>query len=87
MDWIHGGLQYQAVHHIFPRLPRHRLREAQGHLIKICDKHNVKYHRYSFWEANVLTMKHMAGVAQSCTNGEIVNLNDTMIFNGFNCIG
>lgn len=87
MDWIHGGLQFQAVHHIFPRLPRHRLREAQGHLIRLCDKHNVTYRRYSFWEANALTIEHMAGVAKSCSKGEIVKLNDTMLFNGFYCIG
>ena len=27
LDFIHGGLQFQIEHHLFPRLPRHRLRE------------------------------------------------------------
>ena len=22
LDWLHGGLQFQAVHHLFPRMPR-----------------------------------------------------------------
>lgn len=26
MDWFHGGLQFQVVHHLFPRIPRHNLR-------------------------------------------------------------
>ena len=25
LDFLHGGLQFQAVHHLFPRVPRHRL--------------------------------------------------------------
>merc|ERR1711871_922689 len=29
MDWFHGGLQFQIEHHLFPRLPRHNLRECQ----------------------------------------------------------
>ena len=29
MDWFHGGLQFQIEHHLFPRLPRHNLREAR----------------------------------------------------------
>jgi delta8-fatty-acid desaturase len=33
MDWFHGGLQFQAVHHLYPRMPRHRLRAA-SYLVK-----------------------------------------------------
>jgi delta8-fatty-acid desaturase len=51
LDWLHGGLQFQTVHHLFPRLPRHRLRETQQDVIKICDEHGVHYHRVSFWQA------------------------------------
>ena len=29
MDWFHGGLQFQIEHHLFPRVPRHNLREVQ----------------------------------------------------------
>jgi len=29
LDFIHGGLQFQAVHHLFPRVPRHNLRRLQ----------------------------------------------------------
>ena len=29
LDWAHVGLQFQIEHHLFPRLPRPRLREAR----------------------------------------------------------
>lgn len=29
VDWFHGGLHHQAVHHLFPRLPRHQQRYAR----------------------------------------------------------
>ncbi|KAJ7243890.1 delta 8-sphingoloid desaturase protein [Mycena haematopus] len=28
VGWIHGGLQLQVTHHLFPRLPRHNLKAA-----------------------------------------------------------
>ena len=28
VDWCYGGLNYQIEHHLFPALPRHRLRAA-----------------------------------------------------------
>jgi hypothetical protein len=34
MDWFHGGLQFQVIHHLFPRMPRHNLRKAQKLVIK-----------------------------------------------------
>jgi len=28
LDFFHGGLQFQAIHHLYPRMPRHNLRRA-----------------------------------------------------------
>lgn len=52
MDWFHGGLQFQAVHHCYPRMPRHRLRSA-SYLVKdiYYDKVNgCEYREAPFWE-------------------------------------
>ena len=47
-DWFHGGLQFQVTHHLFPRLPRHRLREVLEKYVKpLCKKYDIKYHSYS----------------------------------------
>jgi delta8-fatty-acid desaturase len=87
MDWVHGGLQFQALHHMFPRLPRHRLRDIQPMVQALCDKHGIKYHRYKFIEANILTLQHMHRVAMASRNGKIINVEDSLLFHGFNAIG
>lgn len=52
MDFIHGGLQFQAVHHLFPRLPRHNLRRAQGLVQDFCDDVGIPYALYGFVDGN-----------------------------------
>lgn len=43
MDWFHGGLQFQIEHHLFPRLPRHNLRQIVPLVDAICKKHNAPH--------------------------------------------
>jgi delta8-fatty-acid desaturase len=44
LDWLHGGLQFQIEHHLFPRVPRHNLRKVR-YLVKAhCKKHDIYYH-------------------------------------------
>lgn len=38
IDWFHGGLQYQVVHHLFPRLPRHNLRQCVPLVRRFCQE-------------------------------------------------
>lgn len=56
MDFFHGGLQFQAAHHLFPRVPRYRLRELVPMIKKMASKHNVAYQSCSFYEANTRTI-------------------------------
>jgi delta8-fatty-acid desaturase len=87
MDWLHGGLQFQVVHHLFPRVPRHRLRELSVIVQKMCDKHGITYHHCGFYEANRMTMVHMANVAYEARHGKVVQFNDTVMFHGMNLVG
>lgn len=48
LDFFHGGLQYQVVHHLFPRMPRHNLRSASYFVQKFADEVGLKYHVYGF---------------------------------------
>jgi fatty acid desaturase/predicted heme/steroid binding protein len=59
MDWFHGGLQFQDVHHLFPRMPRHNLRALRPRIKALCRKHGIgeMSPEVSFFEANVMTMK------------------------------
>ena len=63
LDFIHGGLQFQIEHHLFPRLPRHRLREAKAKIQALCKKHNVPYRSKTFYEANLEIIKQLKETA------------------------
>ena len=43
-DFWYGGLNYQIEHHLFPNMPRNKLKEAQKVAKAICKKHSVPYH-------------------------------------------
>lgn len=59
LDWLHGGLQFQIEHHLFPRVPRHNLREVRRRLKGLCKKHDLPYHEYSFWNANKMVIEQL----------------------------
>ncbi|KAF5676613.1 delta-5 delta-6 fatty acid desaturase [Fusarium heterosporum] len=52
LDFIHGGLQFQAVHHLFPRVPRHNLRKVQFLIRDFCKDTGVPYSIYNFTDGN-----------------------------------
>jgi len=72
MDWLHGGLQFQIVHHLFPRMPRHNLREASKHVMELCKKYDIEYKKYDFISGNIVVLNHLAAIAS-----EINKLNKT----------
>eukprot|EP00298_Acanthocystis_sp_HF-20_P016453 c21485_g2_i1.p1 GENE.c21485_g2_i1~~c21485_g2_i1.p1 ORF type:complete len:443 (+),score=141.42 c21485_g2_i1:135-1463(+) len=65
MDWLHGGLNFHIVHHLFPLLPRHNLRKATEKLYQICEKHKLQYKRenwsYAVWD----TLRHLGEMQKS----------------------
>lgn len=64
LDFFHGGLQFQAVHHLFPRMPRHNLREAQKLVIEYCDDVKIPYTIYDFAEGNGKVIGKLEEIAQ-----------------------
>ncbi|KAJ1960622.1 hypothetical protein GGI12_003700 [Dipsacomyces acuminosporus] len=63
MDWFHGGLQFQIEHHLFPRLPRHKLGKIQPLVKDICRKHKLDFKEFSFIDGNVYTIRWLGEVA------------------------
>lgn len=63
MDFIHGGLQFQVVHHLFPRLPRHNLRRAQKYVKAFCDEVGIPYVIFSFERGNKEVIGRLGEVA------------------------
>lgn len=64
LDFFHGGLQFQIEHHLFPRLPRHRLREAKVKIQELCKKHNITYRSKTFVEANLEIVQKLRQTAE-----------------------
>jgi delta8-fatty-acid desaturase len=52
LHFIHGGLQFQAVHHLFPRVPRHNLRKVQMLVREFCNDTGITYSILSFAKGN-----------------------------------
>ncbi|KAH8657843.1 fatty acid desaturase-domain-containing protein [Xylariales sp. PMI_506] len=51
-DFAHGGLQFQAVHHLFPRVPRHNLRKVQALVREFCKDTGIPYTILTFQKGN-----------------------------------
>jgi len=47
VDICYGGLNFQIEHHLFPTLPRNRLREAQVHVKAFCEANSIPYYETS----------------------------------------
>lgn len=63
LDFFHGGLQFQAVHHLFPRIPRHNLRKCQKMVMEYCDDVGIPYTMYGFAEGNGKVIGRLRDVA------------------------
>lgn len=64
LDFVHGGLQFQAVHHLFPRVPRHNLRRLQGLVKEFCGETGIPYTLLGFVDGNEKVLGRLAEVGQ-----------------------
>lgn len=64
LDFFHGGLQFQAIHHLFPRIPRHNLRKTQRLVQAFCDEVGIPYALYGFVDGNKQVIGRLADVAR-----------------------
>lgn len=64
LDFIHGGLQFQIIHHLFPRLPRHNLRQAQKMVQEFCNDVGIPYALYGFADSNKQVMGRLSEVSR-----------------------
>jgi delta8-fatty-acid desaturase len=66
MDWFHGGIQFQVVHHLWPRLPRHNLRHVKVMLMAFCKEHGLEYKQKTFLQANIMVIQKLKETSKSC---------------------
>lgn len=46
-DFLYGGLNYQIEHHLFPSMPRNKLKEAQTIVRSFCEARSIPYRESS----------------------------------------
>ncbi|KAF2853903.1 fatty acid desaturas-like protein [Plenodomus tracheiphilus IPT5] len=64
LDFFHGGLQFQAIHHLYPRIPRHNLRKTQKLVQEFCNEVDIPYALYGFVDGNKQVIGRLADVAR-----------------------
>lgn len=64
LDFFHGGLQFQAIHHLYPRMPRHNLRRAQKLVQEYCDDVKIPYAVFGFVDGNKEVISRLEDVAK-----------------------
>ncbi|KAF1809068.1 fatty acid/sphingolipid desaturase [Eremomyces bilateralis CBS 781.70] len=64
LDFFHGGLQFQAIHHLYPRMPRHNLRQAQKLVQQFCEEVNVPYALFGFVDGNKAVLGRLGEVGR-----------------------
>ncbi|KAJ5594219.1 Delta 8-(E)-sphingolipid desaturase [Penicillium hispanicum] len=64
LDFFHGGLQFQAIHHLYPRMPRHNLRRAQKYVLEFCRDTGIPYALFTFYDGNKEVIGRLGDVAK-----------------------
>ena len=62
-DFLYGGLNYQIEHHLFPSIPRNRMRELQKTVKSFCEEHAISYHETSTLQSYQEILDHLEEVS------------------------
>ena len=61
IDFLHGFLNYQIEHHLFPNMPLSFYQDMRPIVQDICKKHNLEYRQESVFKRMAMTLELMAG--------------------------
>lgn len=61
IDFMHGFLNYQVEHHLFPNMPHSFYQKMQPIVKDICKKHNLEYRQESVFKRILMTIDLMVG--------------------------
>jgi sphingolipid 8-(E)-desaturase len=74
LAFLHGGLHLQVTHHLFPRLPRHNLKEASLLVKKYAKEQGLEYAEFGFVQGNGEVRSVLKDVAaQVAIIGKVAN--------------
>ncbi len=69
IDFLHGWLNYQIEHHLFPAIPLNHYQKMQPIVKEICKKHQLPYRQESVFKRAWMTIELMVGK----TNQLVIN--------------
>jgi len=89
LDWFHIGLQFQIEHHLFPRIPRHNLRQVQKLMVPFCKKHGIHHHNVPWLQSIRETLHCLRTVALKARVSDplAIRFKDTMLYAGLQAEG
>jgi fatty acid desaturase len=61
LDFLHGWLNYQIEHHLFPNLPLNHYQRMQPRVKAVCEKHNLPYRQEGVFKRLRMTLALMVG--------------------------
>lgn len=64
LDFLHGGLQFQTAHHLFPRVPRHNLRRVQALSMEFSKDTKIPYSILSFLDGNKKVVGRLGDISE-----------------------
>jgi len=59
IDFCYGGLNYQIEHHLFPNMPRNKLKEAQQIVKAFCKTNTIPYHETNALQSLREILQHL----------------------------
>lgn len=73
MDMAYGGLNRQIEHHLFPNMPRHRLKDAREVVKAFCEERVIAYHETGFWQSQREILGYMQEIGAPLRHGRAVS--------------
>ena len=67
IDFLHGFLNYQIEHHLFPNMPHSFYQKMQPIVKEVCKKHNLEYRQDSVFKRILMTVDLMVGKTKLLT--------------------
>jgi fatty acid desaturase len=59
-DFFYNGLNFQIEHHLFPSMPRNKLRQAQVIIKQFCHEKGIPYYETSLVQSYREIFEHLA---------------------------
>jgi fatty acid desaturase/predicted heme/steroid binding protein len=70
LDWVHIGLQFQTIHHLFPNMPRPHFRAATAMVKEVCHKHGIRHNEMGFFSLIGCALKVLEETAALARTGK-----------------